>query len=234
MSARSAGPPGGGRGLRSSRVEERRCLMCRCRSWWSRRTAASAAATSTPACSRTGSSSSARAIDDDVANVIIAQLLFLESEDPDKDIIHLHQQPGRLGHGGPRHLRHHAVREARRLHHLHGPGGLDGRRSCWRPAPRASASRLPNARIMIHQRSGGFQGQATDIEIHAREILRLTQTPQRASWPATPASRSSGSSKRHRARLLHGPGRGQGVRPHRRGHRTPAPPPRHRQRKKQG
>ena len=76
-----------------------------------------------------------------VANLIIAQMLFLEAEDPDKDINLYINSPGRLGDGGPGHLRHHAVREARRVHHLHGAGGLDGRAAPRRRAPRASASR---------------------------------------------------------------------------------------------
>ncbi len=83
------------------------------------------------------------AIDDDVANLVIAQLLFLESEDPEKDIYLYINSPGRLGDRRPGHLRHHAVRQARRS-----PPSASARRpawarSCWPPARRASASRCP-------------------------------------------------------------------------------------------
>ena len=131
--------------------------------------------------------------------------------------------PGRRGDGGPGDLRHHAVRALRRGDDLHGPGGVDGRRSCSRPAPRASATRCRNARIMIHQPLGGFPGQATDIEIHAKEILRIDATaerdPRQAHRPADRADREG-----HRARLLHGRAGGQGVRPHRRGAPSPKKP----------
>ena len=57
-------------------------------------------------------------INDDIANLVVAQLLHLESEDPDKDIAHLHQQSRRLGVRGPGDLRHDAVHQARRVDHL--------------------------------------------------------------------------------------------------------------------
>jgi ATP-dependent Clp protease protease subunit len=83
-------------------------------------------------------------VDDDVANVVIAQLLFLESEDPDKDInLYINSPGGSMG----------AFLLA---------GGAAGKRFA-----------VPNARIMIHQPMGGFQGQATDIDIQAKEILRI-------------------------------------------------------------
>ena len=66
-------------------------------------------------------------IDDGVANLAIAQMLFLEAEDPDKDIHALHQQPGRLDYGGIGDLRHDAVHQARRADDLHRAGGVDGR-----------------------------------------------------------------------------------------------------------
>jgi ATP-dependent Clp protease, protease subunit len=112
-----------------------------------------------------------------VANVIVAQLLFLEAEDPDKDITFYINSPGGVGHRRAGHLRHHAVRQMRYRHPLHGPGRLDGGLSA---AAGAAGKRyaLPNARIMIHQPMGGFQGQATDIDIQAREILRMKGGPQ--------------------------------------------------------
>ena len=96
-------------------------------------------------------------------------------EDPDKDINLYINSPGRLGDGGPGDLRHHAVHQAAGVHDLHGPGGAAWARCCSPPAPRASGSRCRNSRIMIHQPLGGAQGQATDIEIQAREILRMQE-----------------------------------------------------------
>ena len=108
---------------------------------WSRPRAASGPTTSSPGCSRSGSSSSRRYIDDIMANLVIAQLLFLEAEDPDKDIYLYINSPGRVGDGRPGHLRHDAVRQAGDVDHLHGAGRVDGRAAARPPAPRASASR---------------------------------------------------------------------------------------------
>ena len=113
---------------------------------WSRRsssrpTAASAAGTSSRGCSRTASCSSAREIDDDVANVVIAQLLFLESEDPDKDIMLYINSPGGDVSAGLAIYDTMQCAALRRRDVLHGPGGVDGAASCSRPAPRASATR---------------------------------------------------------------------------------------------
>ena len=80
-------------------------------------------------------------IDDNVANLVIAQLLFLEAEDPDRDINLYINSPGGVGHGGPGDLRHDAVHQPRRRDDLHGPGGHHGARCSLRGAPRASASR---------------------------------------------------------------------------------------------
>jgi len=112
------------------------------------------------------------AIDDQVANVIIAQLLFLESEDPDKDI-HLYiNSPGGMVTAGlaiydtMQYIRPDVsticLGLAASMGALLLTAGAKGKRYA-----------LPYARIMIHQPLGGAQGQATDIEIHAREILRL-------------------------------------------------------------
>ncbi len=113
-------------------------------------------------------------IDDAVANVIIAQLLFLESEDPDKDI-HLYiNSPGGVVTSGL------AIYDT--MQHVK----PDVSTICLGSAASAAALllsagakgkryALPYARIMIHQPHGGARGQATDIEIHAREILRLRE-----------------------------------------------------------
>jgi ATP-dependent Clp protease protease subunit len=111
-------------------------------------------------------------IDDDLANLIIAQLLFLESEDPEKDI-HLYvNSPGGLVTAGLaiydtiQYLKPPVsticVGQAASMGALLLAAGTEGKRFA-----------LPHARIMIHQPLGGFQGQATDISIHAQEILRL-------------------------------------------------------------
>jgi ATP-dependent Clp protease protease subunit len=115
------------------------------------------------------------AIDDNVANVIIAQLLFLESEDPSADIYLYVNSPGGLVTAGlavydtMQYVRPDVcticLGQAASMGALLLAAGAKGKR--WA---------LPHSRIMIHQPLGGFQGQATDIEIHAREILRLRRT----------------------------------------------------------
>jgi ATP-dependent Clp protease, protease subunit len=113
-------------------------------------------------------------IDDSVANVIIAQLLFLESEDPDKDI-HLYiNSPGGVVTAGlaiydtmqyvKPDVSTICLGQAASAGALLLAAGAKGKRFA-----------LPYARIMIHQPHGGAQGQATDIEIHAREILRMRE-----------------------------------------------------------
>ncbi len=113
-------------------------------------------------------------IDDAVANVVIAQLLFLESEDPDKDI-HLYiNSPGGVVTAGlaiydtMQHVRPNVsticLGSAASMAAILLTAGEKGKRYA-----------LPYARIMIHQPHGGAQGQATDIEIHAREILRMRE-----------------------------------------------------------
>jgi ATP-dependent Clp protease protease subunit len=113
-----------------------------------------------------------QAIDDEVANLVVAQLLHLEAEDPDKDICLYVNSPGGVVYAGL------AVYDtmqfikpdvatvccgiAMSMGALILAGGTPGKRSS-----------LPNGRILIHQPTGGFQGQSTDIEIHARETLAL-------------------------------------------------------------
>ncbi len=113
-----------------------------------------------------------QAVDDDVANLIVAQLLHLESEDPEKDISLYVNSPGGSVYAG---LAIYDTMQfvkpdvcticfgvAMSMGSLLLMGGTPGKRMA-----------LPNARILIHQPSGGFQGQASDIEIHARETLEL-------------------------------------------------------------
>lgn len=112
------------------------------------------------------------AIEDHMANLIIAQMLFLESEDPDRDI-HLYiNSPGGVVTAGM------AIYDT--MQYLKAPVsticvGQAASMGAVLLASGAPGKRyaLPNARIMIHQPLGGFQGQATDINIHAQEILRM-------------------------------------------------------------
>lgn len=111
-------------------------------------------------------------VDDGVASLICAQLLFLESENPNKDIAFYINSPGGVVTSGlaiydtMQYIRPHVstvcIGQAASMGSLLLSAGTKGKRFA-----------LPNARIMIHQPSGGVQGQAADIEIHAREILAL-------------------------------------------------------------
>ena len=113
-------------------------------------------------------------INDDIANLIIAQLLFLESEDPDKEIMLYINSPGGVVTAGlaiydtMQYVRSvvstACIGQAASMGAVLLGGGQKTRRSA-----------LPNSRILIHQPLGGVRGQATDIEIHAREILHLKE-----------------------------------------------------------
>ena len=111
-------------------------------------------------------------IDDDVANVVIAQLLFLESEDPDKDIsLYINSPGGSVTAGLAIYDTMQYVKPAVSTICI-GQAASMGAVLLAAGAP-GKRFAVPNARIMIHQLSGGFSGQATDIEIQAREALRL-------------------------------------------------------------
>ena len=113
-------------------------------------------------------------IDDNIANLVVAQLLHLEADDPDKDIQMYVNSPGGVVYAGL------AIYDTMRfikpdvaticcgiamsMGSLILAGGAPGKRSA-----------LPNSRILVHQPSGGYQGQATDIQIHAREALALRE-----------------------------------------------------------
>ena len=113
-------------------------------------------------------------VDDHVANVIVAQMLFLEAENPEKDISLYINSPGGVVTAGMaiydtmQYIRPDVsticVGQAASMGALLLASGAKGKRYA-----------LPNSRVMIHQPLGGFQGQASDIEIHAREILALKQ-----------------------------------------------------------
>ena len=113
-------------------------------------------------------------VEDHMSNLIVAQMLFLESENPDKDI-HLYiNSPGGAVTAGlaiydtMQYIKPDVstvcIGQAASMGALLLSGGAKGKRFC-----------LPHARMMVHQPLGGFQGQATDIEIHAREILRVRE-----------------------------------------------------------
>lgn len=111
-------------------------------------------------------------IDDHISSLVIAQMLFLEAEDPDKDIFLYINSPGGVVTSGMaiydtmQYIKPDVaticIGQAASMGSLLLAAGAKGKRSA-----------LPNSRIMIHQPSGGFQGQASDIEIHAREILKI-------------------------------------------------------------
>jgi ATP-dependent Clp protease protease subunit len=114
------------------------------------------------------------ALDEDVANIVVAQLIHLESQDPDKDVSLYINSPGGVVYSGL------AIYDAMQfikpdvqticfgiamsMASLLLAGGAPGKRMA-----------LPNSRILIHQPSGGFQGQSADVEIHAREVLYLRE-----------------------------------------------------------
>ena len=113
-------------------------------------------------------------VNDNTANLVVAQLLFLESENPDNGHLVLHQLARRVGVRGHGHLRHHAVHQARCVDAVHQAGRQHGRIPAG-GGKKGKRFTLPNSRIMIHQPSGGAQGQASDIQIQAREILDLRE-----------------------------------------------------------
>jgi ATP-dependent Clp protease, protease subunit len=110
-------------------------------------------------------------VTDDIANIIIAQLLFLESEDPDKDIMLYINSPGGHVTAG---LAIYDTMQYVRCDVATICMGQAASMGAFLLAAGAKGKRysLPHARILIHQPLGGFQGQATDIDIHAKEILR--------------------------------------------------------------
>ena len=113
-------------------------------------------------------------VNDGTANLVVAQLLFLESENPDKDIFFYINSPGGSVTAGMAiydtmqfikpHVSTLCIGQAASMGSFLLAAGEKGKRYC-----------LPNSRVMIHQPMGGFQGQASDIEIHAKEILFLKQ-----------------------------------------------------------
>ncbi|MFO7494116.1 MAG: ATP-dependent Clp endopeptidase proteolytic subunit ClpP [Desulfobacterales bacterium] len=115
------------------------------------------------------------AINDEVANVLIAQLLFLESEDPEKDINFYINSPGGVVTAGL------AIYDTMQYIKPDIATVCTGQAASMGAVLLAAGKHgkrysLPNSRILIHQPMGGFQGQASDIEIQANEILRMKET----------------------------------------------------------
>src|SRR5881396_1487655 len=130
-------------------------------------------------------------IDDNVANLVIAQMIFLEGEDPDRDInLYIHSPGGTVTAGLAIYDTMQFVKpdvatlcmgQAASMAAVLLAGGAKGKRSV-----------LPNSRIMIHQPLGGTQGQATDIEIYTKEMLKLKERLT-VSWQDTREGRSRSS-----------------------------------------
>ena len=140
-------------------------------------------------------------VTDDVANVIIAQMLFLESEDPDKDIHFYINSPGGLVTAGMaiydtmQYIKPDVstlcLGQAASMAAVLLTAGVKGKRYA-----------LPHARIMLHQPMGAFQGQASDVEIQAREILRLREELNRMLMFHTGKPHGT-DHPRHRPGFLH-------------------------------
>ena len=187
------------------------------RSWWSRRVAASAPTTSSRGCFRDRIIFVGTAIDDIVANLVIAQLLFLEAEDPDRDInLYIHSPGGIVSAGLAIYDTMEFIRpdvaticmgQAASMGALLLAAGAKGKRSA-----------LPHARIMIHQPMGGSRGQAFEIYIYTKEIVTLREKMNEilALHTGQPVERIR---QGHRPQLLHVGGGGEGVRDRRRGDR---------------
>jgi ATP-dependent Clp protease, protease subunit len=113
-------------------------------------------------------------VNDDIANLIIAQMLFLEADDPDKDITFYINSPGGVVTAGL------AIYDTMQYIKCDIATLCMGQAASMGAVLLAAGTKgkrytLPNSRILIHQPMGGFQGQATDIDIHAREILRMRE-----------------------------------------------------------
>ena len=152
-------------------------------------------------------------IDDNVANLVIAQMLFLEAEDPDRDILLYINSPGGVVTAGM------AIYDTMQFIKPDVATTASGRRPQWRPCcwpPGAKGKRysLPNSRILIHQPwVQGLGGQTTDIDIHARELLR-TRERLNQILAAPHGTAPEAHPGRHRAGLHPGPRPGQGIRYH--------------------
>jgi len=159
-------------------------------------------------------------IEDEIANLVIAQMLFLEAEDPDKDInLYINSPGGSVTAGMAIYDTMQYVKpaisticmgQAASLGALLLAAGAKGKRFA-----------LPHARIMLHQPLGGVQGQATDIDIQAKEILRMREELNRILAHHTGQSHGEDPAG-HRPRFLHDRRAGEGVPDRGRGDLLPA------------
>lgn len=143
------------------------------------------------------------AIEDHMANLVVAQLLFLESENPDKDIhIYINSPGGVVTAGLSIYDTMQFVKpdttticlgQAASMGAVLLAGGTEGKRHC-----------LPHSRMMIHQPMGGFQGQASDMEIHAREVLQVRERLNRILSRHTGQSEETIAKDTDRDRFLSG------------------------------
>ncbi len=158
-------------------------------------------------------------IDDQIANLIVAQLLHLESEDPDKDISIYVNSPGGSIYSGlaiydtmqfiKPEIQTICVGVAMSMGSLLLTGGAKGKRFA-----------LPNSRLLMHQPSAGFEGQATDIEIHAREVLNIRKRIDEI-YALHSGQTIEQVHQRYGARQVLQSGRGRRVRTHRPRDRAP-------------
>ena len=155
-------------------------------------------------------------IEDEIANLVIAQMLFLEAEDPDKDIsLYINSPGGSVTAGMAIYDTMQYVKPAISTICMGQAASMGALLLC--AGAKGKRFALPHARIMIHQPLGGVQGQATDIDIQAKEILRMREElnrilipPHRPEYGEDPA--------RHRPRLLHDRRAGPGIQDRGRGH----------------
>ena len=154
-----------------------------------------------------------REVDDEIANVIVAQMLFLEAEDPDKDICLYVNSPGGSAYAGM------AIYDAMQyvkpdVSTICVGMGMSAAAMVLAGGAPGKRMALPNAKMMIHQGSAGFRGTPADIEIHAQEVLSMTRRMAEILAKHTgPAVRSGDA--RHRPRPLHDARGGARLRPDR-------------------
>ncbi len=156
-------------------------------------------------------------VEDGMATLVVAQLLFLEAENPKKEISMYINSPGGVVTSGM------AIYDTMQFIRPQVSTLCTGQAASMGSLLLAAGAKdlrfaLPNARIMVHQPSGGFQGQATDIMLHAQEILNLKKRLERN---LRQAHRSAAEEDRGCARARHVPdrGNGEGLRPDRQGDR---------------
>jgi hypothetical protein len=190
--------------------------------WWlSRRAGASAPTTSTPVCCATTSSFLARPSTTRWPISSWRRCSFSQGEDPEKDVLALHQLARRLHHRGPGHLRHHAVHQEQRGHLLHRPGGQHGRVSA---AGRHQGQALRPAQL-AHSHSSAVDGRIERPgHRHRHSCARDSAHPRDHQQPDRQAHRPAARPHRARRRagLHHERAAGQGIRHRRRNHRPAA------------